>query len=487
MAVGSFARVGYARSMARSQARPEFDPATQRHIFGELGFASVDEYREWCAANHLQSNVRKSGLQRRQELELFQRQKAERAMRHARQSHNPSHAIARIFAGGLGDKALVDEPLRIIAQACRKQKAAPGLRDYLLRIDSVSKLLTSKETTIAVLNLHRYEGEWRRDPSDWKPRSHNIDKQLSSLASHLLCDYEPPAFMVAVWYAKNRTRQRWYIHLGRGKSIRTADGLPAPLTKRMAHWFTLAPDHFTPLAAIRYGQVCALGGDRRVADALLSTRMATDFRDDQFGLELIRFFTRNPMLDTAHYQPIVDYIWNQKYEDQAVFVARGVVEQTGPPQPGFSLAGRTPGTLLRQVEEWHTRLGRTAKGGVLQWIRSGIPDFELVEGKRESANMRVWRIVELLSSKELEEEGRALGHCVATYASSCQRRVSSIWSVRRESSTGATRLLTVEVDMKRKDVVQIRGLRNRLPEANEMTIVNRWARANRLTMAAWLG
>ncbi|TVQ18001.1 MAG: hypothetical protein EA382_18230, partial [Spirochaetaceae bacterium] len=129
----------------------------------------------------------------------------------------------------------------------------------------------------------------------------------------------------------------------------------------------------------------------------------------------------------------------------------------------------------------------TAKGGLLQWIRSGIPDFELVEGKRESANMRVWRIVELLSSKELEEEGRSLGHCVATYASSCQRHASSIWSVRRESATGVTRLLTVEVDMKRKEIVQIRGLRNRLPEANEMTIVNRWTRANGLAMAAWVG
>lgn len=472
--------------MAKSRTRAKLDAAMERHIFDELGFSSIDDYRNWCTANRLESNVRKSDLQRRQERELFRRQAADRALRQARQSHNPSHAIARIFSGEIDERTVVDEPLRIIAQACRKQKAADGLREYLIQIDSVSKLLTTKNSTIAALNLYLYRSEWIRDPCDWKPRSHNIEKQVSSLALHLLCEYEPPAFMVGVWYAKNRTRRRWYIHLGQGKSIRTAPGLPAPLTKRMAHLFTQAPDHFNPLAAIRYGQVCALGGDRRMADAILGTRIAAEFRDDQFDLELIRFFARNPMLDTTQYQPIVDYIWNQKYEDQAVFVARGVVEQHGPPHPGFSMGGRTPETLLRQVDEWHTRLGRTAKGGFLAWTRSSISEFELVEGKRESKNMRVWRIIELLSSQELEEEGRTLGHCVASYASSCRRRVSSIWSVRRETATGVTRLLTVEIDMKRREVVQARGLRNRLPEPNEIAIVNRWTHANGLTVAPWV-
>ncbi len=473
--------------MARDGARPKLDPQTERHIFGELGFASLDEYRRWCTANDLQTSVRKSDLQRRQERDLFRRQSADRALRQARRSHNPSHAIARIFSGELDEQTVADEPLKIVAQACRKQRAAAGLREYLIQIDSVSKLLTAKESTIAVLNLYRYEGEWLRNPSDWRPRSHNTEKQVSSLAAHLLCEYEPPAFMVGVWYRKNRTRQRWYIHLGKGGSIRTAAGLPVPLTKRMAHWFTQAPDHYDPRAAIRYGQVRALGGDRRVSDAMLGTRMALDFRDNQFCLELMRFFVRNPMLDTAHYQPIVDYIWNQKYENRAVFVARGLVEEEGPPQPGLSMGGRTPDALLRQVEQWHARLGRTARGGLLQWSRLGIPDFELVEGKRESRNMRVWRVIELLSSRELEEEGRNLGHCVATYASSCRNRVSSVWSVRRETATGVTRLLTVELDVKRREIVQVRGLRNRLPDAREMAVLARWAREAGLTVAAWVG
>ncbi len=473
--------------MAKDRARSAIDPATETHIFQDLGFSSIDDYQTWCVRNRIQSNVRKSELQRRQERELHQRQISERALQKSRQSHNPSHAITRIFLGELDEETIADEPLRFVAQACRKHSAADALRDYLMHVDSVSKVLTSRESTIAVLNLYRYRSEWCRDFQEWKPRSHNVEKQVASLAEHLLCEYQPPAFMTSVWYQKNRTRQRWYIHLGKGGSIRTAEGVPASLTKRMAHWFTQAPDQYTPLDAIRYGQVCALGGDRRIADALLSTRMAQDFRDDPFCLELIRFFVRNPMLDTSHYQPIVDFIWNQKYLNQALFVERGVVDEQGPPQPGLSMRGRTPEGLLRQVEDWHSRLGRTAKGDVLQWIRSGIPEFEWVEGKKESQNMCVWRIVELLSSRELEDEGRTLGHCVATYASSCQRRISSIWSLRRETATGTEFTLTIELDVKGKEIVQVRGLRNRLPDEKERKVLTRWARVAGLTMAAWIG
>lgn len=191
--------------MAKRPARSEPDPETEHHIFQDLGFASLEAYRIWCAESGLQFGYRKSEMQRRQERSLRQKQGAERALRQARILHNPSHAIWRIFGGELDEQSLPDGPLKIIAQACRKQKAAAELRDYLMQIDSSSRLLTSKEATIAVLNLYRYNGEWIRDPSEWKTRSHNMEKQPASLASHLLCEYEPPGFMLSVWYATNRT------------------------------------------------------------------------------------------------------------------------------------------------------------------------------------------------------------------------------------------------------------------------------------------
>ncbi len=65
-------------------------------------------------------------------------------------------------------------------------------------------------------------------------------------------------------------------------------------------------------------QVHALGGDRRLADALRGTQLVTDLRDNDFALSVIRFFIRNPMLDTVQIAPIIDYIWHQKYDSQLV-------------------------------------------------------------------------------------------------------------------------------------------------------------------------
>jgi len=254
----------------------------------------------------------------------------------------------------------------------------------------------------------------------------------------------------------------------------------------MAHHFLMAPDNYSPFAALRYGQVCGLGGDKRITDALLPTALARGFKDNDFILELFRFLIRNPMLDTAHYHPIIDYIWNQKYENRVVFVERGVAEEAGPAQPGFSLKGRSPETLLKNVEEWHRRLGRSSRGGIFQWVKSFIPDFELTEGRKEKQNMIKWRITELLSSRELEEEGRVMGHCAATYAVSCHRRIASIWSVTCETASGVKRLLTVEVRLKVKEIVQVRGKKNRLPESKEEEVIRRWAAREGLTIGEWV-
>ena len=94
--------------------------------------------------------------------------------------------------------------------------------------------------------------------------------------------------------------------------------------------------------ALRWGQVHALGGNKRLLDAFRGTRLIQDFEHDDFWLNVFRFFIANPMLDVNHVNPIIDYIWNQKYQIQQVVVERGVVEEHDPPQPNFSMKGRTP-------------------------------------------------------------------------------------------------------------------------------------------------
>ena len=139
------------------------------------------------------------------------------------------------------------------------------------------------------------------------------------------------------------------------------------------------------------------------------------------------------------------------------------------------MRGRTVASLLKNVEDWHRRLGREAQGGELQWRKSAIPDFRFVEGSEPSNNMTVWRIRELLSSEELVAEGRRMQHCVASFARSCHSGTCSIWSMSQETDEGVTPLLTIEVNADSKEIRQARGERNRRATQRELDVLRRWA------------
>ena len=115
---------------------------------------------------------------------------------------------------------------------------------------------------------------------------------------------------------------------------------------------------------------------------------------------------------------------------------------------------------------------------------SGYDDGEFPDSRREANGSSIdelWRIKELLSAKELAEEGKHMGHCVYAYASRIERGDASIWSVRMtDDRTDDRRILTMEVRNDLKRVVQVRGRFNRPPSTKELQVIATWADRNRL-------
>ena len=95
-------------------------------------------------------------------------------------------------------------------------------------------------------------------------------------------------------------------------------------------------------------------------------------------------------------------------------------------------------------------------------------------------------IKELLSTKALSAEGRAMKHCVASYARSCALGASSIWTMEVESFDGKRRALTVEVNNAARLICQARGKCNTLPNEKERGILRRWAETQRLRLACYV-
>ncbi|MDH5178321.1 MAG: PcfJ domain-containing protein [Gammaproteobacteria bacterium] len=451
-----------------------------------MGFKSMDEYLDWCMDQGFSATLNKSEAELHLEYSHFRMQYAKRKMKYRKQKGRMSNLIIDLFSGKLSGYESAGETIGAIRNGFNRVGNKKLLRDVLIMLDEKTKLMNHVDYIKGVAGMVQMYGKWVRPISEWTPNTHNAGRQFASLARHLFAKYPVPAFMDSAWQDVKLTEARWYIHLGEGKNIRAANDLPVRMTKKMAHYFTLAPDRYDVKSAFRWAQICALGGNKRIADAVVETRLVRDFRDDEFWLSVLRFFIENPMLDTSHYHPIIDYIWNQKYETRTVFIARGVAQEEGPEQPNFTMRGRTPESLLRQVDNWHTRLGKATRHGKLQWVKSRVHDYQFVEGTEKGKNLKTWLFRELLSSDELIDEGRKLGHCVATYASNCYSGNTSIWSLEMQDRTTKMKLLTIEVRNTNRTVYQIRGLRNRLATEREMAVIRRWIAERNLMLSRHL-
>jgi PcfJ-like protein len=343
----------------------------------------------------------------------------------------------------------------------------------------------------ALLALSAHTGHWIREPEDWTPRSHNTYRQFHALVRHLVARYDVPTFMNTAWLEgltpQGVLHQRWFIHVAQGQNIRTAAGLPIPLTRKQAHHYLQAPDDFDVLRAFRWAQVIDLGGSERLVRSLLPTRIATEFAHDEFWVAVLRWLVAQPMLDPVHHGPIIDYLHHHRF---VASVPNPNAHLPGEPrlvpaQPNLNMKGRTAETLLRSVTAWHRGLGRERAGNETCWPPSGIVPFRLEEGQDE--NRRVFTIAELLSSRELIEEGRAMGHCVGTYARSCAAGHVSIWSLKVTEVWGQeTRLLTLEVWNQNRQIAQARGKFNKTARRRELAILGRWSDAGGPALSKWL-
>ncbi len=315
----------------------------------------------------------------------------------------------------------------------------------------------------------------------------------------MLAYYSLPSFFDSAWFegetVEARRHQAWFRHIGIGKNIRTA-GLPIPLTSRAAHLFLQAPADLSIDAALRWGQAQAIGAETRLCRALVATRLGTPQEDEEFWASVLHFFVNNPMLDPDQIGPIVDFLHDRRFVVQTVVGPLGAPIQ-GIPEPMFAMKGRTVQALLRRVEEWHRELHREKKRAQLEWEpRLDISPFDYMEHDHEEKPILHWTIHELTTRLELQEEGKAMRHCVASYDNSCANGNTSIWSlrVRPAQEETARRVMTVEVQNNRRAIVQARGRCNKTSTSRQAgfwlkqapLLLKMWAAQEKMTVASHL-
>ena len=332
----------------------------------------------------------------------------------------------------------------------------------------------------ALVNLSRFCGAHIRPASGWAGASSSWRPAVSSLAHHLICDYKVPMFLGSSWYATDSAAEKkrgWFVAHSRGASFRSLD-LPIVMTRKMEHIFLASQDHLPIEHAIRRAELLALGAPTEFVKAVLSTRLATDLRHGEFWRTVWMFLIANAGdLEPAQIGPLIDYIQAVRHDR----MQDGMIE-FGLPQPAFSMKGRTVSSMLRLMREWHRSLGTGSAS--LSWVRSPIEPLLFEEPGRDGSEMpRRWQMMELTNSAQLRREGAALHHCVASYADRCYRGSSCIWSLRFWQAEKIHHVLTVEVDPRRRAVIQARGRANRAASGKPLRLLQDWAARERLRVA----
>ncbi|EAQ77869.1 PcfJ domain-containing protein [Blastopirellula marina] len=469
---------------------------SDRHLRGHLkrlGLDTIEQYRTWCADNGFSDKLRKKERQRVLEIEYAARLAARRQLlrqkRDARRRGDHLLSLARreIDARHVSTPSLI-RFANAVKETNHKRKTL---------VELLTHLLSQRASFLNGYSFYPHDGEiagnsaiealpllaafgphWVRPLESWKPKTRSARRQFISLLHHLLLRYgDMPAFLDRVWFTghggQSDKERLWYVQIGAGENF-TRCNLPLPYTKRMAHHFLSAPNDATINEAIRWGQVIGLGGDDRLAQAIMGTRLANDFSQHPFWTTVIQWFIRNPLEDMAQVGPVIDYIYFQKFEVAYYYLGADQNEAGPARQPNFTMKGRTPEALLRQVNRWHAGLDSTFAFDVPQWKPSGLPSFDWLD-KSWDGHDQWWSIREVCTAKELVAEGRKMHHCVASYASTCVRGARSIWRMEVESCGMHVKVLTLEVDPQTRTIVQARGKFNRLATDQEKDVLRRWA------------
>ena len=480
------------------------DDALKHHLHA-LGLHDEAAYRRWCGRHGFATKRSKSGLERRRErlyaaeltadLHLKVRKRDGRADFSA---YDPVISGCRPAAGDAAlslTHRLVHGGGRIVCSRHQDSlrrlfRAVVDLRPQLLSVEPAHRAfgVTDSNTTVGgLVRLAARQRHWLREPAHWRPVGRQPAKAFASLLRHLLADYPLPPFFDSAWFdpdEKADRARRWCVRVAAGESLRRCD-LPIACTRRMVHETMKAPGTLTVPAALRWGQLRALGVGKAHVRAVLATRLRDAFGTpdrEAFWCDLFRWLAAHPEMPCGQVGPAVDFLDRRRHgidhDPQG--------HELPPPQPHLSMAGRTPESLLRQMEGWHRRLAVDDGVQAAQWEPCGLSGVTIRSDGAGVIPGGQWTVRELVCSKDLVAEGRRLNHCVASYVRRCRTGASAIFTVERTRGDRVRKLLTAEVDPAHGTIVQVRGRSNRDARPGEMAVLRRWATVRGLSLASHL-
>lgn len=322
-------------------------------------------------------------------------------------------------------------------------------------------IIQEKSDIDILFKMSLFGDRFVRTIEGWKRKDFYGKHQFNSLFQYCFELYPTATFLRETFYKRNHRHINWYLDIALGKSVFELKSFPSMFTKKMAHEFTnIQEEDCTVERAFSIAFIKSCKPSKLVETLMInSTLIWENLMYDEFWKEAVFFFCKYEFLEHYEFYNVLDYLKYIRDEDVH-----------------FSLKGRTFNSVKRLSDEWHGRVhSEKQKRRKLAWKPQEIEAFEYVEV--EDNKEKAYKIKELCSSTELFVEGKEMKHCVAGYDAQCLRGQTAIFTMYRfrDEDTIVEKLVTIELDLYEKQIVQARGKYNNKPTEKCIAIIEKWA------------
>jgi len=361
--------------------------------------------------------------------------------------------IEERLADYLGKVACFSDYLDLL-QSCIRE--AIGARRNLEMVKHVEDGCQSRGLAQSVCLLAPF---WVRSPQAWDQNGGE-----AAFLDHLFALYAVPRFLHSQWSRElDASRLKWlcwFIVLGQGGSLkRVGELFQWNISNRFQHYLYDVPAKASPIQACIYAEVKRLGGrDIDFARVIRSLALVVDPTEPSANASHAGFWHETVRWLIHHRDDITD-------EQSDLILSWAMHEYTEAERAHarpFSWKGRSVAAVLERSIAYRRQLerpwsGYRWSGHSWDWVMDQVP-------------LGRWSFIELTSGEDLFLEGQAMHHCVASYASRCASGYSAIVSLRLDD----VRRITVEIDLRTRQVVQARGPFNRPVQPEEQMAIGQW-------------
>ena len=308
---------------------------------------------------------------------------------------------------------------------------------------------------------------WIRSPGSWKAGAG------VSLVDHLFVKYRVPAFLYSCWSSKSMSAwtldqsvgidQIWFIELAQGGSLKQ---IPRILSlDQFDEWSSgwrptgkFQQNLYVVPAKASFARACGIAEMLRVGATPEDARRLWSCEPLRFNLfnctsEFLAFWRSTVLWIAEHGKAMND-------QQCQLILAWAHHEYTEARRDGrrFRWTERRFPTVLARAIEFERSLSQ--KRSHYRWEAHGW-DCEMDDD---------WSFRELINSYELDQEGRAMRHCVGGYAWNCVNGSSAIVSLQHNGA----RQVTLEVSPSTGELQEARGKCNREATAAELEVIQSW-------------